>query len=233
VAVTQRDCDCVADDRGRYTAAYMTKCRIIATAIGGQCTPSTPLDLSANSVVPPLSATGCHAMPYPAGSTPACSCLTPTKTDAHCSNVFGTQVCFPTYYDCGCSNPCFQPDLTQPKCAYLPAQETRIPASFSARGPGLCGNGEFNFTLGNCQCDPGWTYESNSIVLGYGITCNQYICTAGLCIHGSCNATSAQCICNPGWTGPTCNQTLLDACNQATGSCSNHGYCDPGQSRKK
>ena len=92
---------------------------------------------------------------------------------------------------------------------------------FAGAGPGLCGNGEFNFTLGGCQCDVGWgpaTFDQPD--------CSVYACPIK-CVNGFCNSTTQGCVCNPGFAGLACDQSILASCQTRTNNCSGHGYCNP------
>jgi hypothetical protein len=88
---------------------------------------------------------------------------------------------------------------------------------FSARGPGLCGNGEMNFTLGQCVCDNGWTIHDSLTP-----TCTRPVCNCTS--HGRCNHTTSVCDCDAGYTGARCEALKVDLCNAR--GCSGHGYCD-------
>lgn len=132
---------------------------------------------------------------------------------------------YPPYYRALCSgiaasfNCPFDPN-TGTACHFT-KRITWIPPAFTGRGPLLCGNGYFDFTIGDCVCDPG--YSQLNTGPNPSPLCVIWNCPDD-CINGYCDSANRICVCNTGFTGPTCNSTLESLCSS---TCDRRGYCSP------
>lgn len=122
-----------------------------------------------------------------------------------------------------------------------PGNTCIIPVNYTGRDE--CVHGTYDWIVGQCVCDPGWSYGCE---LFTGYTRPEERCLVSWCMTNPTGATgiagcltgdvcsgrgtcvgASSCECDNGYTGNLCQFDLLDLCPVHDGKiCNNHGDCE-------